>query len=297
MAASSRAQSVGGRAQGGATVAMGPAEAWRPLPGRPVVLLPTSSFTRPGALAGVDTLPRLPALAPARWAIQVLDGPGLSYRQLGSASQVNASTPPSVGYNSAANSAANPDVATLERPALAGGGELSIRRQLSGPWSLSSGLGYVEYATRLALQLARPDSSSRLVPVSHSTIASIHQRDTYRFVTIPVRLGYSRAVSGRWRVGVLAGADAAIYVGGRTSEGSACACQTQTWGDNSPYRRLSLGLSLGVEARYRLNGRWELLAQPTASYLLSPLNKLSTSDYERHLFGATALLGAAWDLP
>ncbi len=273
---------------------MGPAEAWRPLAGRPAVLLPTSSLTRPGALAGVDTLPRLPALAPARWAIQVLGGPSLSYRYLGSASQLNAPAPPRVNYSLAAN----PDVATLERPALSGGGELSIRRQLPGPWSISAGLGYVEYATRLAVQLVKPAAASSFVPFSDSTIASFHRRDTYRFVTIPVRLGYSRAVSNRWRVGVLAGADAAIYVGGRTTEGSACACQTQTWGpDNSPYRRLSLGLSLGVEARYRLNGRWELLAQPAASYLLSPLNKLSTTDYERHLFGATALLGAAWDLP
>ena len=117
-------------------------------------------------------------------------------------------------------------------------------------------------------------------------------------MTIPLHLGYSRALSGRWRVGVLAGAEAAIYVGGRTSEGSACACQTQAWGPGtSPYRRLSLGLSLGMEARYRLNGRWELLAQPMGTYLLTPLNKLVTTNSERHLLGATALLGAAWNLP
>ena len=263
---------------------------------RPAVLRLGQVWLRPEQLAPTDTLPHQPALAPARWAIQVLAGPALTYRYLGSTSQLSASGPSPIGVNY--NPTTNSGLPTLERPALAGGGEVSIRRQLSGPWSISTGLGYVEYATRLALQLVRPASTSRLGPVSDSILGSIHRRDTYHVVTIPLRLGYSRALSGRWRVGVLAGAEAAVYVGGRTSEGSACACQSQSWGTGiSPYRRLSLGLSLGMEARYRLNGRWELLAQPMGTYLLTPLNKLVTTNSERHLLGASALLGAAWNLP
>ena len=49
--------------------------------------------------------------------------------------------------------------------------------------------------------------------------------------------------------------------------------------------------------RYRLTDRWELLAQPTASYLLSPLTSASAGYYARHLFGGTALLGVSFDLP
>ncbi len=272
------------------------AEAGQNLAARLALLRPGQAWSRPEQLTNRDTLPRLPTLEPARWAIQVLGGPALTYRHFGSTSQLSAPGPSPTGVNYYALN--KPSLPTLERPALAGVGEVSIRRRLPGPWSISAGLGYVEYAARLALQLVSPASPSRLGSASDSIIGSIHRRDTYHFVTIPLRLGYSRTLSGRWRVGMLAGVEAAVYVGGRTTEGSACACQTQTWGpENSPYRRLGLGLSLGVEARYRLNGRWELLAQPMGTYLLTPLNKLPTADYERHLLGAAALLGAAWDLP
>jgi hypothetical protein len=99
-------------------------------------------------------------------------------------------------------------------------------------------------------------------------------------------------------VGLLGGFDAAIYLGGTSTEGSPCACQTQTWGaSGSPYRSLSLAASLGAEVHYRLAGPWQLLAQPTASYLLTPLAKPVSGYSIRHLFGATALLGVSYDLP
>ena len=101
-------------------------------------------------------------------------------------------------------------------------------------------------------------------------------------------------------VALLAGAEAAVYVGGSSTEGSPCACQSQTWSfGTNPYRRLSVGASLGAEVRYRLGegGNWELLAQPTATYLLSPLAPATSAYYQRHLFGGAVLLGVAFNLP
>ena len=239
--------------------------------------------------------PPLPKARTRRWTVQLLAGPALTYRHLTTNSQLAASPSPInfyTGSNNRTPSAA--DLAQLERPALGGGLQASLNYVLSERWDLRAGLGYAEFATQLALQQLRraafgagPDSA-----------LGINRRDTYRFLMVPVRLGYGRSLSGRWRVSLLGGLDAAFYLGGTTTEGSACACQPQTWGrTGSPYRAVSVGASLGGELRYRLNERWSLLAQPTATYLLTSLSKAPTTYPPRHLFGATALLGAAWNLP
>ncbi|MCC3154661.1 outer membrane beta-barrel protein [Hymenobacter sp. BT770] len=269
-----------------------------------LVALQLATWPQPAAPQPVvvELLP-LPVPVLARWSVQATAGPAFTYRYLqGAPATGNATGGPYVSaVPGASYPVASPNtVAELERPALGGGAQVSVRRTLSEHWSLSAGLGYAEYATRLALQQvhstytvkagsAGPDSSNA---------TSLHRRDAYRFATVPVRAGYTWAPAGRWRVGVLAGADAAIYLGGSSTEGSSCACQTQTWGlTGSPYRRVSLGASLGAEVRYRLTGRWELLAQPTATYLLTPLARQATAFYPRHLFGGTALLGVSFDLP
>jgi hypothetical protein len=239
----------------------------------------------------------LPLPFAARWAVQVVSGPALTYRTLNTAAGVGAGTSPSPPYLT--NNTSTP-VATLERLALASAAQATVRRTLGSRWSLSAGLGYAEYASALALQQAHT-ATTRLVPnrPDSASATGIHRRDTYRFVTVPVRVGYGWRLSGRWRVGLLAGAEAAVYVGGSSTEGSTCACQSQTWSfANNPYRRLSVGASLGAEARYRLaGGRWELLAQPTATYLLTPLAPATSAYYQRHLFGGAALLGVAFNLP
>ena len=245
----------------------------------------------------------LPLPFASRWAVQVVAGPALTYRSLNQAAGTgaSASTSPPIFFNPA-NSTTAP-VATLERPALGSAAQVTVRRTLGGHWSLSAGLGYAEYASALALQQVRPASTRILaiyLDMDSSSSTSIHRRDTYRFVTVPVRVGYDWTLSGRWRVGLLAGAEAAVYVGGSSTEGSSCACQSQTWGfSGSPYRRLSLGASMGAEVRYRLgaDGRWELLAQPTATYLLTPLAPATTAYYQRHLLGGAALLGVSFNLP
>ncbi|MGY3087823.1 cytoskeletal protein RodZ [Hymenobacter sp. UYAg731] len=242
----------------------------------------------------------LPRPLAARWAVQVMAGPALTYRTLNTAAGLSAATSTSTSppFVITPNNSIPTPVATLERPALGSAAQATVRRTLGGHWSLSAGLGYAEYASALALQQVRP-TAIRSQPISPDSAAAtgIHRRDTYRFVNVPVRVGYGWTLSGRWRVGLLAGAEAAVYVGGSSTEGSACACQSQTWGfSGSPYRRLSVGASLGAEVRYRLGegGRWELLGQPTATYLLTPL---APGYYQRHLFGGAALLGVAFNLP
>lgn len=235
-----------------------------------------------------------PTVPLPRWAVQVLAGPALTYRQLNSPAALFASLP--------ARSLAAANVAELEHPALSGGAQVQVRRTLTEHWWLSAGLGYAEYATRLALRQVSAPVSTRSQPANYYSLDSattrIYRRDTYRFVTVPLRVGYAWPLAPRWRAGLLAGADVAVYAGGRSTEGSACACQTQPWGfANNPYRRVSVGLSLGAEARYRLNGRWELLAQPTATYLLNSLSPTTSAYARRHLLGGTALLGAAYTLP
>ena len=266
------------------------------LPGRPVVAVRLARW--PGLAApqpvAVGLSPR-PVPFASRWAVQVVAGPALTYRYLDTSAGAAAPTSPPFVYTPGFT-----PVATLERPALGSAAQVTVRRTLNGHWSLSAGLGYAEYASALALQQVHAAAIRTVTNGSDSAATtSIHGRDTYRFATVPVRVGYGWTLSGRWRVGLLAGAEAAMYVGGSSTEGSPCACQSQAWGfSGSPYRRLSVGASLGAEVRYRLGaeGRWELLAQPTATYLLSPLANY-TPYYQRHLFGSAALLGVSFNLP
>ncbi|GAB3863833.1 hypothetical protein GCM10028824_00580 [Hymenobacter segetis] len=239
----------------------------------------------------------LPLPFASHWAVQVVAGPALTYRALNMAAGAGAGTSPSPPYLTTNTST---PVATLERPALGSAAQITVRRTLGSRWSLSAGLGYAEYASALALQQVHTTPTSVVANrPNFADSTGIHRRDTYRFVTVPVRVGYGWTLSGRWRVGLLAGAEAAVYVGGSSTEGSPCACQSQTWSfANNPYRRLSVGASLGAEARYRLaGGRWELLAQPTATYLLTSLAPAASAYYQRHLFGGAALLGVAFNLP
>lgn len=273
-------------------------EALAQLGPRPVLLAAQESATAATparVLPGPDPAP-VPAATLRRWAVQVLAGPALTYRLLGTRAALAAvpSSPPYYYPTVVTTSTTTTDLARLERPALSGGVQASLQYALTKRWDLRVGLGYSEFATRLALQQVRTGNFSRSV----DSTTSIRQRDAYRFLTVPVRLGYGRDLSARWRVSLLGGLDAAFYLGGSTTEGSPCACQPRTWGlTGSPYRAFSVGASLGGELRYRLSERWALLAQPTGTYLLTPLNKRSTNSHERHLFGATALLGAAWTLP
>lgn len=231
--------------------------------------------------APLATLVARPDSAPAarpvrRWALLMLAGPTLSYRTLGPAPVL---------------AAGHPDFARLERPALGLGAQVQVRRLLSGRWALAVGVGYHEYATRLALALA--DSGN----------TSVHQRDTYRLLTVPVQLSYALGVpQGRLSKALLLGAEPGWYLGGRSTEGSGCGCEQQAYtiAASSPYRPLTVAFSLGLDLRYRLGGadsRWQWLVQPTGRYVATPFVRSEAVGFtQRQPFSLGLLTGFSWDV-
>ncbi|QKG54405.1 hypothetical protein [Hymenobacter sp. BRD67] len=231
--------------------------------------LPTAPTARP------DSTPALYPLA-RRWALLALAGPTLSYRTIGPAPH------PTTGY---------PDFAHLERPSVGLGAQVQVRRVLSGRWALAVGMGYHEYATHLALQ--QGDS----VGATHLSL-----RDTYRLLTLPVQLSYALgAPRGRLAKALLFGAEVGWYRGGRSTEGSSCGCQQQTYSaTDSLYAAYSLALSLGLDLRYRIGGRasrWQWVVQPTGRYILTPFVKPNSSGFsQRQPFSLGILTGLSWDI-
>jgi hypothetical protein len=266
------------------------------LAARPV-LLAQQPWPAPGVQLAVDTAAHLLLVAAQRWAIELMAGPAVTYRTLGQPAPADQP----IATASLNGRTLTEPVKNLERPALGYGAQLQLRRVLNGRWAFSTGLGYHEYATSLSLRIVPPTrtpSFGTAAQVDDSTITTINTRDTYRFLTMPVRLSYQLGPGGRrFRYGVQAGADVALYLGGSSSEGSACGCEprTMTLADN-PYRRLSLALSAGLDLRYRVAPRWEILAQPTATYFMNSLARPALGYAPRRLFGAGLQLGTSFDL-
>ena len=239
------------------------------LPGMPGAL-PASLAARP------DSSP--PGRPARRWALLATAGPTLSYRTIGPA-------PATLGTK--------PDFAHLERPAVGLGAQVQVRRVLSGRWALAVGLGYQEYATRLALQRADSGRSTQL-----------KLRDTYRLLTLPVQLSYALgAPRGRLARALLLGAELGWYRGGRSTEGSTCSCQQQAYATattDSLYSAKTLALSLGLDLRYRLGGptsRWQWLVQPTGRYVLTPFVKPNAAGFSRRQpFSLGVFTGFSWDI-
>ena len=238
-------------------------------------ILPASLAGLPAPLAARPDSLRPPYPPVRRWALLALAGPTLSYRTIGPAPATT------TGY---------PDFAHLERPALGLGAQVQVRRVLSGRWALAVGVGFQEYATRLALQLG--DSST----------GHIRQRDTYRLLTLPVQLSYALgAPQGRLARALLLGAEAGWYQGGRSTEGSDCGCQQQAYTSTvNPYYPWSLALSLGLDLRYRVGGpasRWQWVVQPTGRYVLTPFVRPNTAGFSpRQPFSLGVLTGFSWDI-
>ena len=243
------------------------------LPRRSSLGLPASALPATVAARPDSTRPAPPV---RRWALLALAGPALSYRTLGPRP---------------AAPTGSPDLAYLERPAAGLGAQVQVRRVLLGRWALAVGLGYQEYATRLALQLGDSAGSRHL-----------NQRDTYRLLTLPVQLSYALgAPRGRLAKALLVGAEAGWYRGGRSTEGSDCGCQQQVYSaGGNPYRPWSLGLSLGLDLRYRVGSpasRWQWVVQPTGRYVLTSLAGANSLGFStRHPFNAGLLTGFSWDI-
>lgn len=247
---------------------------------RTAALAPLLPLPQPVLTTRVDSAwPTLPRAR--RWSVLVLAGPTLSYRTLGPAPTL---------------AARHPDFARLERPALGLGTQVQVRRVLSGRWALAAGLGYHEYATRLAIGIV--DTSGR-------SPRSVRQRDVYRVLTLPVQVSYALGVPRqRLTWGLLLGMEPTWYLGGRSTEGSDCGCQQRAYpadsAKTSPYRSSALALSLGLDLRYRLGGpasRWRWVVQPTARYIITPFVRSDATGFTRRQpFSLGLLTGFSWDL-
>gem|GEM_PF-3607276 len=226
---------------------------------------------------------------PARWATQTLFGPALTGVRLGTPSKGAGAVPYSYVTM----------VTDEEQSARSGSFQFGLRRRLGAHWSLSAGLGVAEYATESSLsQRYFPNITSNLDPIAvrrDSFVVVSKYRKAYQFVTLPVRLGYAWQPGLRWQLGLLAGVDATYLF--HATEIERVPLMTGTFASTSAAnRQWGLGSSLGLEARYHISPRCELLAQPTFTYLLTPLNRERAGEAPRHPWGAALLLGVAYEL-
>ena len=254
-----------------------------------IVALQLLAAGAPVAQTTADTERPRPRPAARRWAALVLAGPALTHRQLGAAgaSGFPSPNPGSLAPTTSADIRTK-EMAQQEHPSGGFGVQAQVRRMLSGRWSLSAGLGYQEYASQTSNVGAAV--GYMLAPIVKNT-----HRDTYRFLTVPVRLGYALgATERRLHLGLLAGADAAVYLGGSTLDANGSVANWSS--SNSPYRTLSVVFSTGLDVRYRLTPRLELVGQPTATYFLTSLTKPVSGLGSRYPWAAGALFGVSFDL-
>ncbi|SFP69759.1 hypothetical protein SAMN04515668_0050 [Hymenobacter arizonensis] len=258
---------------------------------------------RPVLRLSVDTLSRISNIPARRWAAQVLAGPSLTYRRLGEQAALGNSpyVTPSAFSRFLDNVAPN-QLAQEEKASAGFGIQVQAHRMLNGRWSLSTGLGYQEYATQTTYYYYQPVTTGvpglGSTPISPASIGPnrLTHRDIYRFLTVPVRLGYGlgQGSASRWYYGVLAGADAAIYVGGKSTGADT---SPRNWSSSgAPYRPVSLSISAGLDLRYRATSRVELLAQPTATYFVNSLMKSDSELTPRYLVGTGVLFGLSYGL-
>ena len=293
---SARADNVSGKPLSGAAAAARDAGTapldWRTVP------LSTAAFEGPPAsMSGRDTVLLASQFAVRRWTLEVAAGPALTYRHLGA-------RPDSMDSNVAATRYLGLDshadqLARTERGSTGFAAQVLVRRTLNGRWSLGAGLGYQEYAMTVTQQLpvsiiSQPGPATTPGTVRSAPATETH-RETYRFATLPVRVGYALGQpTQRFRYGLLLGLDAAVYLG-RERPGADNLAYTAAQRP-SPYRPLSLSLNAGLDLRYRVASRVELLTQPTATYFLTSLARPSSGLLPRHLLGTGVLVGAAISL-
>lgn len=238
----------------------------------------------------------LPKLLVRRWALLVLAGPALTHRSLGS-SNLNQATAASPGIGPS-SPIMSPDstthqLAQQERQSTGFGVQVQASRVLNGRWTISAGLGYQEYTSTVEVT---ETIANRFMPAATATATStVTHRDSYKFLTVPVQAHYVLGQAGkRLRYGVVAGAEAAIYLGGSNLQLTG---GIKNWNaSNSPYRSLNLALTTGLDVRYRLAPRLEVVAQPTVTYFLNPLVRPVSGLPPRYLWGGSALLGLSYHL-
>lgn len=233
-------------------------------------------------------------MAVRRWAVQALAGPALTTRQLGARPAFTTLPGPANTFNPrTVTSSASVE---NERATTGFGAEVQLQRQLTGRWSLGTGLGYQSFATRQTVEVHVMYGSPVANNIRPDSMGTLVLRNTYHFLTLPLRIGYQLGTErARLRYALRAGADVAIYLGGRSTEGSSSGAVSRSWGPSgSPYRSLSLALSLGAEVRYRLAPGWDLLAQPTLTHFATSVARPASGYVPRYPVAATALVGVAY---
>lgn len=264
--------------------------------------LPISSVAAP-AVALLLPAALLPAVRPQpdsaylpqrltrRWALLVLAGPALTHHRLGSTAASQTQSPAATAPLGPTRGSNNPP-AVQQRPGTGFEVRAQASRILNGRWTLSAGLGYQELGSNA--EVARPNGRLLALYLNNS-ITPLTHRDTYRFLTVPAQAHYALGpVRKRLRYGLVAGAEAAVYLGGRTLQADG---SVRDWNaSNSPYRALSLALSVGLDVRYRLSSRLEAVAQPTTTHFLNPLARPAADLAPRYLWGGSALLGLSYHL-
>ncbi|TGE08471.1 outer membrane beta-barrel protein [Hymenobacter fodinae] len=200
------------------------------------------------------------------WSVQVVAGPSLTYRTLGdSARQLERLERPSVGYS----------------------GQVTASYALNKQLTLSTGLGYAEFANRLHYQLQKTTAEASRI---------IDFRDVYRFVNIPLLAQYTLGGNQRWRIGTLGGANLGLLTGTRTTEGSACNCSQTTAPATGTYRNISLVLTAGGFLNYQFApGQW-LTLRPQGQYFLNSLTDPASGRATRHPWSLGVQAGISFDL-
>ena len=92
-------------------------------------------------------------------------------------------------------------------------------------------------------------------------------RPTHRFWTVPVAASFGLVQRERWRLGATLSGQLGIYRGGEVAvwdEGRAEFVLRRVSARQGPYRPVSLSLSAGLEAEYRLTPRLSVLLAPMA---------------------------------
>ena len=236
----------------------------------------------------------LPVARLRRWAVQAVAGPALTSRTLASRGLEASPGPSAYTIDRSVQSTGRPQA---EQAAAGFGAEIQIQRQLNGRWSLGTGLGYQAYATSQTVQVRVVyGSTNPIINRLPDSLGTVRVRDTYHFLTVPLRLGYQLGTGrARLRYGLRAGADLTVYVGGQSAEGSTCGCVERRWGaSGSPYRPLGLALSLGAEGRYQLAPGWELLAQPTLTHFVTSVAQPASGYVPRYPLAASVRVGVAY---
>ncbi|MCC2545386.1 outer membrane beta-barrel protein [Hymenobacter sp. BT175] len=240
------------------------------LPAAPGFSMLTTAVTLPE--------PEAKRTLPNRWSVQLLAGPTLSYRQLDTAGR-----------------ASRPEA--YERATTGYSAQVGVTYAAGPRLRVQAGLGYAEYATRLDVNLVTPQYTGNRFTGNREQ--RVQQRDTYRFVTVPLLLYYELGERGAFSYSVLGGSTVAFYTGGRTTRPDACLCEGQqtTWGTtNNPYKTASVGLTLGAALNYQLTPRWQLRLQPAANYSLTSLTRPDAGLATRRLWALGGQGGISYNL-